>query len=717
MFDCISMLSSAVGQTLSKYMEALLDPIFACGLSESLRQALVDMAHYIPPIRATIQEKLLDMLSLVLCNRPFRPLGCPENRIPPMPSFAKTLGPRLLEPSDREITLALHTLGSFDFSGHILNEFVRDVAITFVNNDNPEIRRASALTCCQLFVNDPIINQTSSHSVQIVGEVISSLLSVGIGDPDAETRHIVLESLDRKFDNHLAKPGNIRSLFLAVNDEVFAVRKDAITIIGRLSNVNPAYVFPPLRKLLVNLLTSLEFATTARAKEESAQLIGLFVRNATKLIKSYVEPMVTSLLPKATESNSVVAATTLDALGELATVGGDDMRQYVSQLMPVILEALQDLSSQAKREAALRMLGQLASNAGYVIEPYVDYPQLLPTLIGIIKTEQTGSLRKETVKLLGILGALDPYKYQQISEASPDIHHINEVQKPTDVSLLMQGMTPSHEDYYQTVVIHTLLENIIKEPSLAQYHSAAIEAIVIIFKTLGLRCVPFLGQIIPALLAVIRSTPISRLESHFNQLAILITIVKQHIRRFLPQIIEVIREFWDASYQVQTTVLSVVEAISMSLEGEFKKYLAPLIPLMLDTLENDISPGRRPSERILHSFLIFGLSGEEYMHLIIPVIVRLFDRIQSPTALRKSAIDTLAKLSRQVNVSDFSSLMIHPLARVIGGPDRALRQNALDCICTLIFQIGQDFTNYIQLIDKVSRLCIDIGLNLTGLDS
>ena len=79
MFECISMLSLTVGQTLSKYMEALLDPIFVCGLSELLTQALVDMAHYIPPIKPTIQEKLLEMLSIILYRTPFRPLGCPEN--------------------------------------------------------------------------------------------------------------------------------------------------------------------------------------------------------------------------------------------------------------------------------------------------------------------------------------------------------------------------------------------------------------------------------------------------------------------------------------------------------------------------------------------------------------------------------------------------------------------------------------------------------------
>lgn len=293
-----------------------------------------------------------------------------------------------------------------------MNEFVRDVAIKYVDNDNPEIRKASALTSCQLFIHDPILNQTSSHSLQIVSQVIDKLLSVGVGDPEPEIRCTVLQSLDWKFDQHLAKPENVRCLFLAVNDEVFAVRQAAISIIGRLSSVNPAYVFPPLRKLLVNLLTGLGFATTPRQKEESAQLISLFVSNATKLVRSYVDPMVTTLLPKTTDINAAVSATTLKAIGELATIGGEDMRQYLPQVMPIILDALQDLSSHSKREAALRTLGQLASNVGYVIEPYKEYPQLLAVLINIIKTEQAGSLRKETIKLIGTLGALDPYKYQ-----------------------------------------------------------------------------------------------------------------------------------------------------------------------------------------------------------------------------------------------------------------------------------------------------------------
>lgn len=265
----------------------------------------------------------------------------------------------------------------------------------------------------------------------------------------------------------------------------------------------------------------------------------------------------------------------------------------------------------------------------------------------------------------------------------------------------MQGLTPSNEEYYPTVVIHTLLQNILNESSLAQYHSAVIDAIVTIFKTLGLKCVPFLGQIIPAFLAVIRSTPVTRLETYFNQLSILVSIVRQHIRAFLPEIIEIICEFWDSSYQVQATILSLVEAVSRGLEGEFKKYLAGLVPLMLDTLDKDNTPRRQPTERILHTFLVFGSSGEEYMHLIVPAIVKVFDKPQNPSSIRKTAIDTLAKISRHVNVSDFASLTIHPLARVISGVDRPLRMTALDCIYTLIYQLGQDFTSYIPLLSKV----------------
>lgn len=78
---------------------------------------------------------------------------------------------------------------------------------------------------------------------------------------DAGIRHTVLSSLHERFDKHLAQAENVRSLFIAVNDEVFENRVTAVALVGRLAMHNPAYVMPSLRKTLIQLLTELEYST------------------------------------------------------------------------------------------------------------------------------------------------------------------------------------------------------------------------------------------------------------------------------------------------------------------------------------------------------------------------------------------------------------------------------------------------------------------------
>lgn len=80
---------------------------------------------------------------------------------------------------------------------------------------------------------------------------------------DSTIRKAVLENLNEKFDRHLAQAEDIRCLFIALNDEVFQIRELAIGVIGRLAVHNPAYVMPPLRKSLINLITELEYSTNA----------------------------------------------------------------------------------------------------------------------------------------------------------------------------------------------------------------------------------------------------------------------------------------------------------------------------------------------------------------------------------------------------------------------------------------------------------------------
>ncbi|KAI9272821.1 armadillo-type protein [Phascolomyces articulosus] len=700
-FQCISKLATAVGQALTKYVHDLLDLMFNCGLSEPLVEALRNIAIRIKPLSPVIQDRLLNVISITLCGQPYKQPGAPTNRnlIQAVDRPIREGG--AVDAKDHDIIVhALKTLGLFDFSNHVLNEFVRDCIVDYLDDDMPEIRKAAAVTCCQLFVRDPICNQTSAHAIKVVGEVLEKLLTVGIADPDPVIRETVLSSLDARFDRHLAQADNVRSLFIALNDEVFTIREIAIKIIGRLTTYNPAYVMPSLRKTLIQLLTELEYSVVSRQKEESARLVSLLVGAAQRLTRPYIEPVLKVLMPKARDPSPGVVSAILGALGELAAVSGEDMVPHLDQLMPLIMETLQDQSSSAKRDAALQTLGQLASNTGFVIEPYTKYPALLNILISILKADQSVVTRRETVKLMGILGALDPYRHKMNAiETSSEVLADPKLAS-NDVTLLMMGIGPSSEDYYPQVVMHSLMK-ILKDPSLTAHHHTAIEAVMYIFKSLGLKVVQFLPVIVPGFLSLMRSCNPSMLETYIHKLGDLVTIVRQHIRNYLKDIFDLIDDYWQPVSSLQINIITLIEAIAKALDGELKVYLPRLLPQMLQIFDNDTTERRQPTSKVLNAFVVFGSNIEEYMHLVIPVVVRLFEKPDAPVAIRREALVTITALSKRVNMFDYASRIIHPLARVLPVLPLEARNAAMELLCALIFQLGTDYAKFIPVINKV----------------
>lgn len=157
-----------------------------------------------------------------------------------------------------------------------------------------------------------------------------------------------------------------------------------------------------------------KFLKISIQKEQSARLLCTLIASAQSLIQPYVESVLKVLLPKARDQSPVVASQIITSLGELSRVGSKNITSHLNDLMSMIIDTLQDQSSPMKRESALKTLAQISSNTGWVVEPYLKYPSLLNLLIKILKTEQSPSIRKETVKLMGVLGAIDPYKRTQV---------------------------------------------------------------------------------------------------------------------------------------------------------------------------------------------------------------------------------------------------------------------------------------------------------------
>ena len=105
--------------------------------------------------------------------------------------------------------------------------------------------------------------------------------------------------------------------------------------------------------------------------------------------------------------------------------------------------------------------------------------------------------------------------------------------------MLVNMNASSLEDFYPAIAIATLMK-IIRDPSLSQHHTMVVQALTFIFKSLGIKCVPYLQQVMPAYLNVMRTSDTCR-EFLFQQLGVIIAIVKQHIRNYLDDIFELIR--------------------------------------------------------------------------------------------------------------------------------------------------------------------------------
>ena len=95
-------------------------------------------------------------------------------------------------------------------------------------------------------------------------------------------------------------------------------------------------------------------------------------------------------------------------------------------------------------------------------------------------------------------------------------------------------------DFYPTVAIATLMK-IIRDPTLVRHHTEVVKAVTFIFKALGIKSVPYIPQVIPSMMNVIRDSDNAFRDFLFQQLGCLINVVQQHIRNYLDDIFNLIK--------------------------------------------------------------------------------------------------------------------------------------------------------------------------------
>ncbi|KDO21536.1 hypothetical protein SPRG_13345 [Saprolegnia parasitica CBS 223.65] len=640
---------------------------------------------------------------------------------------------------------------------------VHSHVVRFLDHDIASVRKSAAITCCKLVL--PAGEEATALKSDVAGPVstvLQKLLTVGIADTEADIRSKVLASLDPRFDALLGQPENLRCLFIALNDEVVDIRQTAMTILGRLTHRNPSAVMPSLRQTLVQLLAEIEFSGDARVRDEGALLLGHFLRSATTLARPYVLPILKVLMKNLRQEastdgriqlNKAVVAT----LGDLAVVGQDALIPYLPQLIPELVDEMREIKSSTanvgKMVVVVRTLGLLIGSTGYVTRPYHDYPDLLEGLSAALQKSGDANvlLRIEAGRTLGIIGALDPYSFKlfQLEKqgrmgsgllATKQVEQLKANQvipdDPTWAGLLLgdengveqlvikrlvadplssivkheikcvpaEDLLPSlmvgeAQNYFPAVAINALIR-ILSEPRNASHYQGTLLAIMYICKNLGKKMEPHLDKIIPAFLyALEHVTPDLRVFV-FDQLATLVRLMEEKVKPHLDNVAMawIIQQFWDSHLP---QVLGLVNEVINSLGEDFGVYLPDLVPELLRVIRTERESANRPqTQLVMRTLISLGRLLDGYLHLVIPVLVKL---IQSSADFlpRRQALGTLATLIKKLNVSVFASKIIHMLARVIASGHPELVYLAMDCLCAMVYTMGDDYAVFIPVINQV----------------
>jgi FKBP12-rapamycin complex-associated protein len=174
----------------------------------------------------------------------------------------------------------------------------------------------------------------------------------------------------------------------------------------------------------------------------------------------------------------------------------------------------------------------------------------------------------------------------------------------------------------------------------------------------------------------------------------------------MPDVFGLVTDLWE-NVALQLPLVSLVEALGLALDAEFRPFLPTILPPLLkvfDGNQHEKNEKRTQTQiKIFDAFLTFGANIEEYLHLVIPVIVRTYEWSEGPTSLRKRAIQTIDGLSRRVNFSDHASRIIHPLVRVLEQASNEIRMTAMDALCSLVIQLGSDFAIFVPTINKARQ--------------
>jgi serine/threonine-protein kinase mTOR len=632
----------------------------------------------------------------------------------------------------------------------MLLRVVREGVVRYLDDANPAIRDAAAITCATVLnkVVDTVEDSAGDGGKYLI-QVMDRLLMLGVGDECEEIRVHVFLSLPPSLDHIVSNSENVHCLIEAMNDESFDVRSAAMSVLARVAHYDTVHVMPLVRLMLSKLMRQLLNSKDHLLRQESVQLLQAMVRGTNVLIVPYVWQIMEPLLASLDDPSPAIVSAAVSTIGELARVSPEDIEVHLDVLFPRLIQALNDHSSVNKQEICVIALGKVVSSLNIVSKPYTTYPSLFESLVRAIQRSDVAaaSLRLQAMRTVGLLGAIDPDSYHKslrttgvltVLPSQGDFDE-DEGDKKRD-----EGDRPAQEaeeddqlisldKYYLSVVVNSLM-TILRDASLSSHHQTAVGVTLRIVRILGFQSDPLLENVINAFTYRFyhSDTGGALQETILDHLITMVYVVGRDISRHLTTIVKLTSDCFNTHLAL---CLSMVEALCfILLPQDFNGVLREVLPCMVQVNRDELLQDRdellttrSESNSLDHSAppTLNGLVGSkkgaslpksskifttianispalgEYRRQLIPVILKVVEETSVRPETRREALCAVMQLAiDSSDLNEFASRIIHPLLRLLSGSEVLLQIAALTSLSCMVCRLR---TSYLPFVIPAKR--------------
>lgn len=211
-------------------------------------------------------------------------------------------------------------------------------------------------------------------------------------------------------------------------------------------------------------------------------------------------------------------------------------------------------------------------------------------------------------------------------------------------------------------------------------------------------------QIIPSFVNAIEKATTPTLQSfHVQQLAAVVGIVRQHIRKYATELNGMVKTLWSKSH-LRSALVKLVENLTRALDTEFRPFLPTIMPLILEVFDDPTADSAQRD--ILLAIVSIGANIEDYLHLVVPAICKPLESDEALPLIKTSAVRAVHGLLVRVNLTDHAARLILPIVRNLDVHDGELRGAIMHTLTLFLVQLKQEYVFFAPLVAKVSACCV-----------